>query len=230
MTRPDLTGTPPSSATQEPSTRPPGTVHRTSGGEKGTLSGALRLAVGFVLAAAVVVFVEVLLAVFPDPLWTAVLLVPPVLLGALVLDSARRRRASAKRTPLDPTPKRVPTRRTRPPAADPAGHPTPGEAAIAAAVDLFNRSPFLRTVAGIAKSLGPPMASVVPLSGTSDDVRVTIAWELSWYQYLVSAGSTEPVRLHDRGEELEELEDRYRAWNARVGPDGRLLHERSASG
>ena len=61
------------------------------------MSVALKLAAGFVLAAALLAFVEVLLAVFPDPLLTAALVGPPVLVAAIVLDSVRRRRAAARR-------------------------------------------------------------------------------------------------------------------------------------
>src|SRR5262249_27231381 len=38
------------------------------------------------------------------------------------------------------------------------------ELAIVEAADLFNASAFRRTIAGIAKSLGGPRASIVPLS------------------------------------------------------------------
>jgi hypothetical protein len=62
-----------------------------------SVSVALKLGAGFVLAAAVFVFVEVVLAVFPDPLLTAVVLGPPALGAVVALDTARRRRASARR-------------------------------------------------------------------------------------------------------------------------------------
>ena len=57
-----------------------------------------------------------------------------------------------------------------------------GELAMVEAADLFNESAFRRTVAGIAKSLGQPRASIVPLSGTSAEVVLTVAWDISWYQ------------------------------------------------
>src|ERR1044072_5883163 len=41
------------------------------------------------------------------------------------------------------------------------------EKAMGEAAELFNSSAFRRTVAGIAKSLGEPKASVVPLSGVN---------------------------------------------------------------
>ena len=73
------------------------------------------------------------------------------------------------------------------------------EAAIVEAADLFNASQYRRTVGGIAKSLGEPRVSIVPLSGVNADVVVTVAWEISWYQYRVTPDSAQPVRLAERG-------------------------------
>src|SRR5579862_1004975 len=100
-----------------------------------------------------------------------------------------------------------------------------GEVALLEAADLFNGSAYRRTVGGIAKSLGEPHASIVPLSGTSGELAVTVAWELSWYQYRVSPESAQPVRLERRGHELGELEDGYKDWNAQVEDEGRLVPE-----
>ena len=100
-----------------------------------------------------------------------------------------------------------------------------GEVALLEAADLFNGSAYRRTVGGIAKSLGQPQASIVPLSGTSGELAVTVAWELSWYQYRVSPDSAQPVRLERRGHELDELEDGFKEWNADVEDEGRLVPE-----
>jgi hypothetical protein len=97
------------------------------------------------------------------------------------------------------------------------------ELAIVEAADLFNASAFRRTIAGIAKSLGEPKASVVPLSGVNPEVVITIAWDLSWYQYRVTLDSAQPVRLEERGHELRELEAGFTEWNARLEDDGRLV-------
>jgi hypothetical protein len=99
------------------------------------------------------------------------------------------------------------------------------ERAMVEAADLFNASPYRRSVSGIAKSLGPPNVSVVPLSGVNTEVVVTIAWDISWYQYRVLFDSAQPVRLAERGYEVDELESSFRAWNARVEPDGRVVPE-----
>jgi hypothetical protein len=97
------------------------------------------------------------------------------------------------------------------------------EQAMVEAAELFNASTYSRTVGGIAKSLGRPKVSIVPLSGVNTEVVVTVAWELSWYQYRVSFDAPQPVRLAERGLELDELEPGFRDWNARLAEDGRLL-------
>ena len=93
------------------------------------------------------------------------------------------------------------------------------------AADTFNSSDYRRTVGGIAKSLGRPNVSVVPLSGVNTEVVVTVAWDISWYQYRVLFDSAQPVRLAERGHEPEELEASFRTWNARVDQDGRVVPE-----
>src|SRR5205085_11221485 len=96
------------------------------------------------------------------------------------------------------------------------------ELAMVEAADLFNSSAFRRTIGGIAKSLGEPRASIVQLSGVNRELVITIAWDISWYQYRVIFDVGQPVRLAERGLELDELESSFTAWNARVTPDGRL--------
>ena len=97
------------------------------------------------------------------------------------------------------------------------------ELAMVEAAELFNASQFRRTVGGIAKSLGEPRASIVSLGGLGRELVVTIAWDISWYQYRVTLDSAQPVRLAERGLELEELESGFKRWNAHVEPDGRLM-------
>jgi hypothetical protein len=97
------------------------------------------------------------------------------------------------------------------------------EIAILEAADLFNASTYRRTVGGIAKSLGEAHASIVPFSGVSGEVAVTVAWDLSWYQYRVTPESAQPVRLERRGHELDELEDTFKGWNTHVEDEGRLV-------
>ncbi len=96
------------------------------------------------------------------------------------------------------------------------------EQAQVEAADLFNDSAYRRTIAGIAKSLGEARVSFLPLSGVNSEVVVTVAWDISWYQYRVVFESGQPVRLAERGYELDELDDRFKGWNGHLGPDGRL--------
>jgi hypothetical protein len=99
------------------------------------------------------------------------------------------------------------------------------ELAMVEAADLFNESAFRRTVAGIAKSLGPPKASILPLSGVSNEVVLTVVWDISWYQYRVTPESGQPVRLAERGHEPGELDPLFADWNAHLSADGRIVPE-----
>jgi hypothetical protein len=97
------------------------------------------------------------------------------------------------------------------------------EQAMIGAADLFNGSQYRRTVGGIGKSLGMPQVSVVVLSGVNSEVVITVAWEISWYQYRVSPESDNPVRLEGRGHDPSELEASFTSWNAHMDEDGRLV-------
>jgi hypothetical protein len=98
-----------------------------------------------------------------------------------------------------------------------------GEQQMVEAADIFNASDYRRTVGGIAKSLGQPRASIVPLSGVSGELIVTVAWDISWYQYRLTPDSAQPVRLAERGHELADLDATYQRWNAKIEADGRLV-------
>ena len=100
---------------------------------------------------------------------------------------------------------------------------TDEELALVEAADLFNASDHRRTVAGIAKSLGRPLASVVPLSGANRGLVITVAWDVSWYQYRVTPDSAQPIRLADRGHDPSDLDGPFVEWNARVEDDGRVV-------
>ena len=52
---------------------------------------------------------------------------------------------------------------------------------------------------------------------------VTVTWEISWYQYRVSPDAAQPVRLVERGHDLEELDTGFQDWNAHLADDGRLM-------
>jgi hypothetical protein len=99
------------------------------------------------------------------------------------------------------------------------------ELAMVEAADIFNASQFRRTVEGIAKSLGEPQVSIVPLSGVNTEVVISVAWDISWYQYRVAFDSPQPVRLEQRGHDPSELAPQFADWNARLAEDGRLVPE-----
>jgi hypothetical protein len=98
-----------------------------------------------------------------------------------------------------------------------------GERAIVEASDLFNASQYRRTVGGVGKSLGAPRVSIIPLSGTNAAVVVTVAWDISWYQYRVSPESSQPVRVAERGQDIADLDPSFQHWNATVTEEGRLI-------
>jgi hypothetical protein len=97
------------------------------------------------------------------------------------------------------------------------------ELALVEAADLFNQSQFRRTVAGVTKALGPPKASIVPLSGVNAETVLTFAWDITWYQYRVSPESGQPIRIEGRGHDMAEIDAGYTAWNAHLGDDGRVI-------
>lgn len=58
-------------------------------------------------------------------------------------------------------------------------------------------------------------------AGSSTQARITVAWELCWYQWAVDqAGRVVEIA---RGEEVEQLDRSARQWNARVDKGGRLI-------
>ena len=100
---------------------------------------------------------------------------------------------------------------------------TEPELAMVEAADIFNASDYRRTIGGVAKSLGEPQASILQLSGVNQELVITIAWDITWYQYRVSPESALTVRLEARGHELDQLAMRYTNWNARIDAEGRVV-------
>jgi hypothetical protein len=97
------------------------------------------------------------------------------------------------------------------------------EAALVEAADLFNASLFRRTVQGVARALGAPLVSMVPLSGVNSEVVLTFAWEITWYQYRVLPEAGQPIRLADRGADISEIEPAFTDWNAQLDESGRVV-------
>jgi hypothetical protein len=129
--------------------------------------------------------------------------------------------------PAAPDPAGSPRRpRPQPPLDDSA--PTPFERAVA----RFNSSEAGRTVAGLTRTLGAPRASVGASAGAPGEVRITVAWDLSWYQWGVDIGDElRPVFELGKGGEIDQLDAAARQWNALVAENGelRLAGERAAS-
>jgi hypothetical protein len=101
--------------------------------------------------------------------------------------------------------------------------PTTAEVKVERALELFNSSDHPRTIAGIARTLGPPWAHASPDGGAPSEVTIVVAWELSWYRYRIDLGDAdEPILLLEKGDELAELEEPLRAWNALADESGRL--------
>ncbi len=91
------------------------------------------------------------------------------------------------------------------------------------AIARFNSSDAGRTVAGLTRTLGAPSVSVGDLSGSADEVRVTVAWELTWYQWGVDLGDElRPVYELKKGFEVSEIDAPARQWNASAH-DGRIV-------
>jgi len=91
------------------------------------------------------------------------------------------------------------------------------------AISRFNASEAGRTVSGLTRTLGAPSVSVGDSAGADDEVRVTVAWELTWYQWGVDLGDElRPVYELDKGFEVEEIDAAARQWNASAH-DGRIV-------
>jgi predicted Fe-S protein YdhL (DUF1289 family) len=102
--------------------------------------------------------------------------------------------------------------------------PTTAEVKVERALELFNGSGHQRTVAGLARTLGPPWVSALPDPNQASAVSVLVAWELSWYRYRVDLGDeADPVMMLDKGEEIDQIDESLRAWNAGLDNDGRVV-------
>jgi predicted Fe-S protein YdhL (DUF1289 family) len=102
--------------------------------------------------------------------------------------------------------------------------PTTAEVKVERALELFNGSGHQRTVAGLARTLGQPWVSAIPDPAQASAVSVLVAWELSWYRYRVDLGDeADPVIMLDKGEELDQIDESMRSWNAALDTEGRLV-------
>ena len=91
------------------------------------------------------------------------------------------------------------------------------------AVDRFNESGRPRTVAGLTRTLGRPRVSIGAAAGSPGEVRITVAWELTWYQWGVDTGDPAlPVCELGQGGELTELDGSARVWNGGADKGGHI--------
>jgi hypothetical protein len=108
--------------------------------------------------------------------------------------------------------------------------PTTAEVKVERALELFNGSGHQRTVAGLARTLGQPWVSAMPDPAQASAVSVLVAWELSWYRYRVDLGDeADPVMMLDKGEELDQIDESLRAWNAGLDNEGRVVAGHAAA-
>ena len=84
--------------------------------------------------------------------------------------------------------------------------PTNADLKMARALDVFNLSAHPRRIAGVTRSLGTPMVSVLPSEVEGAIVSIVVGWELCWYRYEVDlADEAAGVRVLGQGAELSEL-------------------------
>lgn len=103
------------------------------------------------------------------------------------------------------------------------GIPSNVDLKIARAVELFNASGHVRTVAGVSRTLGLPQVGAHPSQTEGSVVTIVVAWELSWYRFEVDLGDEGAgVRVVAQGAELEELAPAERVANAIVEPSGTI--------
>ena len=94
---------------------------------------------------------------------------------------------------------------------------------MAAAVEAFNSSEHPRTISGIARSLGLPIASIRPADSSPGTMRIVVAWELCWYRYEIDLRDDPgTVRLSAQGGELDELAPAELEANATADDSGLL--------
>jgi hypothetical protein len=101
--------------------------------------------------------------------------------------------------------------------------PASSEQKIVAAIEVFNRSEYRRTVSGVARSLGEPWVCVTPVEARPGVVNLVVSWELCWYRYDVDLSEDDPtIRASGQGYELEELEPTERIANVVADEHGQL--------
>jgi hypothetical protein len=101
--------------------------------------------------------------------------------------------------------------------------PTNADLKMQRALDIFNASEHVRTVGGVARSLGAPAVAVRPLPDRPAVVRIAVMWELSWYRYEIDLSDEgSGVRREGHGAELSDLAPEEQVVNAAADDRGAL--------
>ena len=101
--------------------------------------------------------------------------------------------------------------------------PTNADLKMQRALEVFNASDHVRTVGGVARSLGAPAVSVRPLPERPSVVAIAVMWELSWYRYEIDlSDEAGGVRREGQGDELSELSAGELEANAEADERGAL--------
>lgn len=147
------------------------------------------------------------------------------------LDRARASAAIAATRPVREPSAAAPAEVERA-AAEEGGPPSPAhrhsvpqspERRMRRAFQRFNASEQRRMVRGLIRSLGEPSVSALSSPSAPAEVRITVAWELAWYQWEVDiARDDAPLRELARGDEIGELSEGDRRWNGRANSEGEL--------
>ena len=152
------------------------------------------------------------------------------LLGRLRRRDSNGQQAPTERRAAPATPEPSGPYADLPQAWDPAREPrhvravpTSPEHKMVSALELFNASEHVRTVAGVARSLGLPVVSVIPSSARPSLVQLVVSWELCGYRYDIElSDEVGNVRLAGQGYELDELSEDERHANTTAADDGTL--------
>lgn len=152
----------------------------------------------------------------------------------------RQRQPRPRREEAEPQGEPKPAEEAPAPRAERAPAAPPEEPAAASpgttlpeAVAAFNASDHRRTVRGLTRTLGLPRASglAIRTSAGHPGARLTVAWELTWYQWEVGPGPNGPeVRESGKGETIDQLRAADRTWNLLADADGTLEQKKSAAG
>ncbi len=137
--------------------------------------------------------------------------------------------------PADPGPERARRRSAKESQPSAATSPSRSVAGLdlRQALAAFNASESRRRIAGVSRSLGEPQATMLAVRTARGDTgaRLTVAWDLAWYQWEIGPGERGPeVREVGKGETIDQLRTVDRNWNLRMAEDGTLSPGQGSKG